>query len=580
MSDSDPLPPASPLRALIRRSEVAIVLLSAVVGVLAGASAWAMDLFARWMHALLFRIPVDQPLSDAEGVDPLLLWVVPAAGGLALGLLNRAIARRRSEPPADPIEANALQGGRMSKTDGAIVAAQTVLSNSVGGSVGLEAAFTQVGGTIGSRLGLWASLRRADLRVLVGAGAAGAIGAAFDAPLTGAFYGFELVIGAYGVAALYPVITCSVVAVLTARALRDAPVDAPPVMAEQLDVSAYPPALLLGFLLGLLAIGLMRGVSESERVFRGLFPDQTLRLTVGGLALGGLAHISSVALSAGHGALHHAFVAETPLAMVATLLAVKVSASIVCLGAGFRGGLFFASLLMGALAGKLFAALGAVVAPPGPDPMLMTLAGMGAFAASVIGAPFAMAFLALETTGSLSATGVVLAAVAVAGLTVRRLFGFNFATWRFHLRGQAIRGAQDVGWVEDLAVGRLMRREVRVVHASLPPAEFRRMVPLGAVATVVAVDEAERYAGLVSVAEAHALGPDAAALPIRRARVLVPTTGAREAMTAFDAEAVETLAVVDGAESRQVLGLLEEAVLLRRYGEELERRRREEAGMG
>ena len=99
-----------------------------------------------------------------------------------------------------------MHGGRLSVTDGVVVGVQTVLSNGVGASVGLEAGYAQVGGGIASWLGMAFSLRRGDLRVLVGAGTAGAIGAAFDAPLTGAFYAFELVIGTYSVAALFPVV--------------------------------------------------------------------------------------------------------------------------------------------------------------------------------------------------------------------------------------------------------------------------------------------------------------------------------------------------------------------------------------
>ena len=98
--------------------------------------------------------------------------------------------------------------------------------------------------------------------------------------------------------------------------------------------------------------------------------------------------------------------------------------------------------------------------PPGPDPLLMALVGMSAFGAAVIGAPLAMTFLALETTGSLAVAGLVLAAVAVSGLIVRRLFGYSFATWRFHLRGESIRSAHDIGWINDLTAARLMRRDV------------------------------------------------------------------------------------------------------------------------
>ena len=36
----------------------------------------------------------------------------------------------------------------------------------------------------------------------------------------------------------------------------------------------------------------------------------------------------------------------------------------------------------------------------------------------------------------------------------RELFGYSFATWRFHLRGETIRSAADVGWIRDLTVAR------------------------------------------------------------------------------------------------------------------------------
>jgi CIC family chloride channel protein len=377
------------------------------------------------------------------------------------------------------------------------------------------------------------------------------------------------------------VIAAAVSGVLVARALA-ATYAVQSVVPSVIDPSAYPLALAVGAISGLSAILLMRGVGFAEAWLARLLPSPALRLAVGGLALGTLAQVSPVALSSGHGALHLTFVTEAPAWPVLALLLVKALASIVSLGSGFRGGLFFASLLIGGLGGKLFAGVLALLAPPGPDALLMALVGMSAFGAAVIGAPLAMTFLALETTGSLAVTGLVLAAVAVSGLIVRRLFGYSFATWRFHLRGEAIRSAHDIGWINDLTAGRLMRRDLRRVLADTSLAEFRRLFPLGPVTQVVAVDEAGRYAGMVLVAEAHAAPPEATDLaPLLRHRstVLLPGMNARDAMAAFELAEADALAVVDPA-SRRVVGLLNEAYLLRRYGEEVEKLRREESGIG
>jgi CIC family chloride channel protein len=205
---------------------------------------------------------------------------------------------------------------------------------------------------------------------------------------------------------------------------------------------------------------------------------------------------------------------------------------------------------------------------------------MSAFGAAVIGAPLSVTFLALETTGSLAVTGPVLAAVAVSGLIVRRLFGYSFATWRFHLRGEAIRSAHDIGWVNDLTVGSLMRREVQSAPLTMALAAFRTRFPLGAVSRVVMLAEGGRYAGMVSVAEAHAALPEASLESLLHLtdRVLLPSMNARIAMSAFEAAEAEAMAVVDGP-GRRVIGLLTEAHLLRRYGEEVEKRRREESGI-
>src|SRR5581483_3993031 len=99
---------------------------------------------------------------------------------------------------------------------------------------------------------------------------------------------------------------------------------------------------------------------------------------------------------------------------------------------------------------------------------------------------------------------LVLIAVIISAQVTREAFGYSFATWRFHLRGETIRSAADVGWMRDLTVGRMMRQDVQTVHASTNVAAFREAFPLGSTAYVIAVDEGDRYVGLIHVADAHA----------------------------------------------------------------------------
>lgn len=570
------------IRALVRRDELWLVVLAALVGVAAGLFVVAMNTASMALHRVLFALSNDGRLSGVAHLEPARAVFVPAVGGLVLGLATLAITRLRPRRPVDPIEANALYGGQLSVIDSVIVVAQTVLSNGVGASVGLEAGYTQIASAFGSKLGRFLRVRRSDLRLLVGCGAAGAIASAFDAPLAGAFYAFELVIGTYTLVALAPVAAASVAAVLTCRLLGG---DVAPALELALPSSIAPVDYLaiiaLGMIAALVGIAVMRTVTLTESVFRQSGVPVWARPAIGGLAVGTLALSSPAVLSSGHSAMQIALNGQWAAPHAALLLVLKSLASAICIGSGFRGGLFFASLFLGVLLGTVFGDLLAFTAGVHSLPIVVcALVGMSALAVAVIGGPLTMAFLALETTGSLPLTIAVMVAAVVSSITVRRTFGYSFATWRFHLRGEAIRSAVDIGWVRNLSVGRMMRREIRTVRADTPLAKIRRDFPLGSAPRVVAVDGAGRYAGLASVSEIHARADADGKLAdmLHHAKdVLFPQANVRDAIARFEEAEADALAVVD-PETREVLGLLTEQYALRRYSEELDRARREVSG--
>jgi chloride channel protein, CIC family len=245
--------------------------------------------------------------------------------------------------------------------------------------------------------------------------------------------------------------------------------------------------------------------------------------------------------------------------------------------------MFFSSLLIGALGGHLLAVSLTMFWPTVYfDPNAYAVIGMSSLAAAVIGGPLTMVFIALETTGDLWLTTAVLVAVIIAAQVTREVFGYSFATWRFHLRGETIRSAADVGWMRDLTVEKMMRQDVQTVNATSTIAAFRDTFPLGSVTSVIAVDEADRYVGLIVVADAHAAEaePEQAIKNLlhHREDMLLPGMAVKEAVLAFDRAEAEMLAVVDSFADRHVVGLLTEAYVLRRYSAALEGRRRDLVG--
>ena len=571
------------LRAFVRAHETSLVVLAAMIGTVGGLVVLAMSVAVAALHALLFNISITERLSSQPSVETLRAVLVPSLGGLLLGVALLLLLRWRPAREIDPIEANALHGGRMSFRGSVIVALQTTWSSGVGASVGLEAGYTQLASGLAASLGRGFHLRRADQRIMVGCGAAAAISGAFGAPLAGAFYAFELVIGGYTSASLTPVGVAAVAGYFVTHGFQGL----------SLGISVGPvgdvvgrdlaTAALLGVLAALFGILIMRGVALCEAGLAKTRLWSPLRPALGGLVVGLLALVTPQVMSSGHGALHFSSLVSMPLQIIAGVFVLKALASIVSLGSGFRGGLFFATLFMGALGGRLYAAAVDLVWPGlALDPNVYAVIGMSALSASVIGGPLTMSFIALESTGNLWLTSVVLVAVMISTQITRELFGYSFATWRLHLRGETIRSAADVGWIRDLTVRRLMRADVATVDAGIGIDEFRTRFPLGSKTQVVAIDATGRYLGLAVVAEAHA--PD---IEVKRGLigilhhrdvVLHPAMNIQEAIAVFDAAEAESLAVVEAGGEHRPVGILTEAHAMRRYAEESDKRRREAIG--
>src|SRR3954471_12374595 len=571
------------LRAFVRAHETSLIILAALVGIIGGLAVAAMSMAVEVLHVLLFDLEMGDRLSSQYRIEPVRALLVPSLGGLVLGLAFLLLQRWRPAREIDPIEANALHGGRLSFRGSVIVASQTVWSSGVGASVGLEAGYTQLASGLAASLGRGFHLRRADQRMMVGCGAAAAIAGAFGAPLAGAFYAFELVIGGYTPASLTPVGVAAVTGYFVAHSFTvfSLGVGVGPVgdvLGHDLAIAA-----LLGIMSALFGIGIMRGVALCEALLTKMRLWPPLRPALGGLGVGVLALVTPQVMSSGHGALHFAGFISIPLTVVATMFILKSIASVISLGTGFRGGLFFATLFLGALGGHLFAAGIDTIWPALKlSPNVYAIIGMSALSASVIGGPLTMSFIALESTGNLWLTTAVLVAVIISTQITRELFGYSFATWRLHLRGETVRSAADVGWIRDLTVRSLMRRDLATVTANMPIEEFREKFPLGSKTQVVVVDNTGRYVGLALVADAHApdIDKDKGLLGVVHFRdvVLYPGMNIQEAIAVFDAAEAESLAVVETDGERRPVGLLTEAHAMRRYAEESDKRRREAIG--
>ncbi|MGH6742196.1 MAG: chloride channel protein, partial [Bradyrhizobium sp.] len=474
------------VRALLRSNEFYLIPLALVIGVVTGAIVTLMSEIAQIAHVLIYGIRIDVRLSANDYVNPIVALIAPALGGLSLGIMEWSRRRWKISSAVDPIEANALRGGRLSARDSMVVSGQTLISNGCGASVGLEAGYTQIGSGAASLIGQFLNLRRNDLRLIVGCGAAAAIAAAFGAPITGAFYACELIVGVYAVGSAAPILAASLAGALTAQNLGGAPYSLEVSHVGGVGLEQYLALIGLALIVSIIGILVMRSSSLFERVFAQRWLPIWLRPVIGGLCVGGMAIITPQVLAAGHGAMVLNLHREMAMGFIATVIALKLIACLVSLASGFRGGLFFASLFVGSMLGKFFAAvlvwtgLGFTV-----DPMVSMLTGMATLGVAIVGGPLTMSFLVLEMTRSVDVTAVVLAGCIVTSIFVRFMFGHSFSTWRLHLRCETIRSANDVGWLRNITVERMMRTDVGKVPSTTTIAACRREFALGSRQAVV-----------------------------------------------------------------------------------------------
>lgn len=567
------------LRHVLRENQFGQALLCVLLGMVVGAIVASLHHALKVLHEAIFLLGPGEYISSASSIDWVRVVTVPAAGAVLLVIVSSLMRYWRPKEVIDPIEANALMGGRMPFIDNLRLLLESFISSASGVSFGMEAAYTQMGSGFLSWAGQKLQLRREDLRIFVAAGAAAAVSAAFNAPLAGAFYGFELVLSVYTISALLQVGLCALSSAVFVRIFTEGT----PIFQlsnNVIDVPIYNYGLffVLGIASAFVGIATMKMVTSCEHTANRLSLPDWLRPVCGGMVLSLIALLFPQVLGSGQGAIDDHLNRAWPLLPLIVLLLAKMAASAVSIGAGFRGGLFSSSLFLGCLTGQIMGVVASYLLPQTPGQVeSFMLVGMGAVATSIIGAPVTMVLLVLELTGSFAATSGVLFGVLVSSSLTRYMFGYSFSTWRFHLRGLRIHGAQDIGWISDLKVSKLMKSDARIVPGDTSLADLREVAPLGDTRRVFVVDKGHEYQGVVDVNAIHSPNLDkrlnetvARELAKGKDFYLLPDEDIQHAMKQFERSELEELPVLDSLKSHKIIGYVTEAYTLKRYAQELE----------
>ncbi|RYH06954.1 chloride channel protein [Tropicimonas sp. IMCC6043] len=430
---------------LLRRgpSQVQFWFIALAVGIVSGTAAVGFRNGIVWLQAWAYGAEDVRNIHSFAATLPWwLLLALPICGGLAVGvILGRFTPDGRVRSVADVIEGAALGRGRVEIRAGLASAAASMITLSTGGSTGREGPVVHLAGIVSTWVSNRINASGITGRDLLGCAVAAAVSASFNAPIAGALFALEVVLRHFAVHAFAPIAIASVAGTVVSRLEFGNVTEFSLTPATSLSFYVELPAfLLLGLLCGIVAVLLMRAIFFADDVASHLQQSwripRMLRPALAGALLGliaiGFPHIIGV----GYETTARALRAEIALHEAVVFAVLKVVALAVTMAGRMGGGVFSPSLMVGALTGLAFGYVATGLVPQySSTGELYALAGMGAVAAAVLGAPISTTMIVFELTGDWQTGLAVMVAVSLSTALASRLVDRSFFLTQLEHRG-------------------------------------------------------------------------------------------------------------------------------------------------
>jgi chloride channel protein, CIC family len=389
--------------------------------------------------------------------------VIPVIGGLIYGpLIYRYAREARGHGVPEVMIAVADEGGRIRPQVAAVKSVASAVCIGAGGSVGREGPIVQIGSALASSLGQWVKMPESRLRILVACGAAGGIAATFNAPITGVFFGVEIILREFSIEAIFTVMLSATVADLVSRQfLGSAPfLSGLPSGIALHHLSSYLLIAALAVVAALLGLAFAKILYATEDLCDKVWGNRPewARPAAGGIALGLLLLALPQMYGVGYPVLYKAVGGSYALWFLIVLAAGKIVACSLTIGIGGSGGVFAPSLFIGATSGMAFGEIaGHLLGPAAGQPALYAVVAMGAVFASAARAPLTSVASVVEMTGDYTLTLPVLLAVAIATALSRALSYGTIYTTKLLRRGTDIDHTPSADPFQDLTAADAMR---------------------------------------------------------------------------------------------------------------------------
>ena len=479
-----------------------------ITALLVGAGAGLGAVFFRWLIQAVQTLSYIDLGTRLPHIHHLYLLIIPAIGGAVYGPLIYCFAREaKGHGVPEVMEAVALHGGRIRPRVAVIKSLASAICIGTGGSAGREGPIAQIGSALGSTLGQLLRLSDDRIRNLVACGAAGGIAATFNAPIAGAIFSLEIILGRIEVANFGAVVISSVTAAVVAHIFEGgAFAFAVPQYAlnSPWELALYT---LLGMLTAIGAVIFTRLLYASEDLWNHVPLPEYIKPILGGILLGGIGIVAVKnadgfprVFGVGYGSIGDVLFGRLTTRVVLMLFILKLLATVLTLGAGGSGGIFAPSLFMGAMMGCAFGRIvhhlfPVITAPAGA----YALVGMAAFFSGAAQAPVTAILILFEMTGDYRIILPLMLATVISTLVARILSSDSIYTLKLTRRGVHLEQGHDIDIMQAVTVGEAMSAVVDEIPLDLPlealADKFARTHHHG----FPVVDEAGKLAGVVSI---------------------------------------------------------------------------------
>jgi CIC family chloride channel protein len=564
---------------------VLIILTALIVGIGAGLGA----VIFRWLIGVVQNLAYNPNNTLFESIAPYHLLILPAVGGLIVGPIIYNFAREaKGHGVPEVMEAVALRGGKIRPRVAVIKSITSAICIGTGGSAGSEGPIAQIGSAIGSTIGQWLKLSDDQVKNLVACGAGGGIAAIFNAPIAGALFAIEVVLGRLNTVNFGAVVISAVTADVIAH-LFEGNVAAFTVPQYTL-VSAGELGLyaLMGVFLAVVSVGYNRLLYFVEDLFDGLkFIPEYIKPGIGGVLLGILGILSIKVdgfpriFGVGYSTITDVLSGNIALQFLLLLFVLKLLATVITLGSGNSGGVFAPSLFMGAMLGGAFGMVANHFFPDMTAPSgAYALVGMAAFFSGSARAPMTAILILFEMTGDYHIILPLMLTTVISTLVSRIIDKESIYTLKLSRRGVHLEAGQDIDVMQGVSVGEIMTTTIEAVNPEMSLQELGDLFLTSHSHGYVVMDENKQLLGMISITDYDQIllhgrieGMTVNDIATKQGLLVAyPDEPMWKALKRIGSRNISRLPVVESPGSRTLVGVIYQRDIIRAYDHAIAKR--------